>query len=83
MRWVSKPNMYSTWPCCTAEIVKVILASLACTVHGLGTQVTERLSMSHMVDVIGMMAYLDNIPMAVMIGGGIVLKDHVITKNKL
>ena len=43
---------------------------------------TERLSMSHIVDVIGMMAYLDNIPMVVMIGGGIVLKDHVITKNK-
>ena len=51
--------------------------------HGLGTQMTERLSMSHMVDVIGMMAYLENIPMAVTIGGGIVLKDRVITKNKL
>ena len=38
--------------------------------------------MSHMVDVIGMMAYLENIPMAVTIGGGIVFKDRVITKNK-
>ena len=73
--------MYSTWPCCTAEIVKVILASLACTVHGLGTQEIERSSMRHMDDVIGMMAYLDNIPMAVTIGGGIVLKDHVITRR--
>ena len=27
--------------------------------HGLGTRETERSSMSHMVDVIGMMAYLD------------------------
>ena len=77
----SKPSMYSTWPCCTAEIVKVILASLACTVHGLGTQVTERSSMSHMVDVIGMMAYLEHIPMAVMIGGGMVIKDRVITRT--
>jgi len=51
--------------------------------HGLGTQVTERLSMSHIDDVIGIVAYLDNIPMAVTIGGGIVLKDRVITKNKL
>ena len=42
----------------------------------------ERSSMSHMDDVIGMMAYLENIPMAVTIGGGIVLKDRVITKNK-
>ena len=49
--------------------------------HGLGTQVTERLSMSHMVDVIGMVAYLKNIPMAVTIGGGIVIKDHVITRR--
>ena len=57
------------------------MASLACIVHVLGTQVTERLSMSHMVDVIGMMAYLDNIPMAVTIGGGIVLKDRVITRR--
>ena len=36
-------------------------------------------SMSHMDDVIGMMAYLDNILMSVTHGGGIVLKDRVIT----
>ena len=47
--------------------------------HGLGTQEIKRSSMSHMVDVIGMMAYLKNILMAVTIGGGIVLKDRVIT----
>ena len=40
--------------------------------HGLGTQEIERSSMSHMDDVIGMMAYLATIPMAVTIGGGIV-----------
>jgi hypothetical protein len=39
----------------------------------------ERSSMSHMDDVIGMMAYLENILMAVTIGGGTVLKDRVIT----
>ena len=39
--------------------------------------------MSHMVDVIGMMAYLENIPMAVTIGGGIVIKGHVITKQTM
>ena len=54
-------------------------ASLACTVHGLGTQEIQRPSMSHMDDMIGMMAYLENILMAVTIGGGIVLKDRVIT----
>ena len=43
----------------------------------------ERSSMSHIDDVIGMMAYLENILMAVTIGGGIFLKDHVITWNKL
>ena len=42
---------------------------------------TERSSMKHMVDVIGMMPYLDNILMAVTIGGGIVLKDRVITRT--
>ena len=61
------------------KITKVIVASLACTVHGLGTQEIERSSMNHMDDVIGMMAYLENILMAVTIGGGIVLKDRVIT----
>ena len=59
------------------------MASLACTVHSLGTQVTERLSMSHMVDVIGMVAYLENISSAVTIGGDIVIEDRVITENKL
>jgi len=39
----------------------------------------ERSSMSHMDDVIGMMAYLENILMVVSHGGGIVLKDCVIT----
>ena len=57
-----------------------MLASLACTDMASGHKI-ERSSMSHMVDVIGMMAYLDNIPMAVTIGGGIVLKDHVITRT--
>ena len=42
----------------------------------------ERSSMSHMDDVIGMMAYLDYLPMVMTIGGGIVIKDRVITKNK-
>ena len=41
----------------------------------------ERSSMSHIDDVIGMMAYLENILMAVTIGGGIVLKDRVITRR--
>ena len=39
----------------------------------------ERSSMSHMDDVIGMMAYLENILMVVTHRGGIVLKDGVIT----
>ena len=51
--------------------------------HGLGTQVTERLSMSHMNDVIGMVAYLENISSVVPIGDDIMIKDHVMTKNKL
>ena len=41
--------------------------------HGLGTQVTERLSMSHIVDVIDiLMSTFEAMPSAVMIGGGIV-----------
>ena len=41
--------------------------------HGLGTQVTERLSMSHIVDVIDMlMSTFEAMPSAVMIGGGVV-----------
>ena len=43
-----------------------------CIWYGLGTQETERSSMSHIDDVIGMMAYLEHILMAVTIGGGIV-----------
>ena len=39
--------------------------------------------MSHMNDVIGIVAYLENIPMAVTIGGGIVIKGHVITKQTM
>ena len=39
--------------------------------------------MNHMVDVIGMMAYLENIPMAVTIGGGIVIKGRVNTKQTM
>ena len=39
----------------------------------------ERSSMSHMDDVIGMMTYLENILMVMSHGGGIVLKDYVIT----
>ena len=41
----------------------------------------ERSSMSHIDDVIGMMTYLENILMAVTIGGGIVLMDCVITRT--
>ena len=36
-----------------------------------------------MKDLIGMMAYLENIPMSVTIGGGIVIKDRVITKQTM
>ena len=43
----------------------------------------ERSSMSRMKDVIGIVAYLENIPMAVTIGGGIVIKGHVITKQTM
>ena len=49
--------------------------------HGLGTRVIERSSMSHMDDVIDMsMSTFATMPMAVMIGGGMVNEDHVITK---
>ena len=34
-----------------------------------------------MVDVIGKMAYLEHIPMAMTIGGGMVIKDRVITRT--
>jgi len=59
-------------------ITKVIVASLAYADMASGDKI-ERSSMSHIDDVIGMMAYLENIRMAVTIGGGIVLKDRVIT----
>ena len=50
--------------------------------HGLGTQETERSSMSHMDDVIDMsMSTFEAMPMAVTIGGGIVDWDRVITKT--
>ena len=49
--------------------------------HGLGTRLIERSSMSHMDDVIDMaMSTFATMPMAVMIGGGMVNEDHVITK---
>ena len=52
--------------------------------HGLGTQVTKRLSMSHMNDVIDIsMSTFEAMPSAVTIGGGIVNWDHVITKTIL
>ena len=42
-------------------------------IHGLETQVTERLSMSHIVDVIDiLMSTFEAMPSAVTIGGGIV-----------
>ena len=62
------------------KITKVIVASLACEDMASG-HMTERSSMSHMVDVIGMMAYLEHLPMAVTIGGGMVIKDRVITRT--
>ena len=56
------------------------MASLAYADMASGHKI-ERSSMNHIDDVIGMMAYLENIPMAVTIGGGIVLKDRVITRR--
>ena len=50
--------------------------------HGLGTQDTERSSMSHMVDVInigGMSTFETALPV-VTIRGGVMDWDHVITK---
>ena len=50
--------------------------------HGLGTQVTERLSMSHIVDVIDiLMSTFEAMPSAVMIGLGVVDLDHVPLNN--
>ena len=56
------------------------MASLAYANMASGHKI-ERSSMSHIDDVIGMMAYLENILMAVTIRGGIILKDCVITRR--
>ena len=50
------------------KTTKVIFGEPSMYRHDLETQVTERLSMNHMNDVIGMMAYLENISSAVTIG---------------
>ena len=63
------------------KITKVIEASMAYVNDMASGQMIERSSMSHIDDVIAMMAYLENILMTVMIGGGIVLKDRVITRR--
>ena len=53
-------------------------------IHGLGTGEIERSSMSHMNDVIDIsMSTLAAIPPAMMIGGGIVNWDRVITITSL
>ena len=76
----SKPSMSRNMALHTQHIItKVILASLACPETWPRDTRIERSSMSHMDDVIGMMAYLENILMVVSHGGGIFLKDRVIT----
>jgi hypothetical protein len=61
---------------------KVALASPSMCRHGLGTQLTERLSTSHMLIVIEKtQSTFAAIPSAVMIGGGLVNWDRVITKQ--
>ena len=48
--------------------------------HGLGTQETERSSMSRIVDVINIVMFtIETTPSHVMIGHGLVDLDHVIT----
>jgi len=75
----SKTSMSRNMALHTRHIItKVIVASLAYADMASDTMI-ERSSMSHMDDVIGMMAYLENILMVVSHGGGIVLKDRVIT----
>jgi hypothetical protein len=50
--------------------------------HGLGTQGTERLNMSHMNDVINMLMFtIEATPSHVMIGLGVVDLDHVSLNN--
>ena len=56
------------------------MASLAYADMASGHKI-ERSSMSHIDDVIDMMAYLENILMAVTIGGGMAIKDLVITRR--
>ena len=63
------------------KITKVIVASLAYVNDMASRHKIERSSMSHIDDVISMMAYLENILMAVTIRGGMVIKDHVITRR--
>jgi hypothetical protein len=64
------------------EFTKVTLASPSMCRHGLGTQVTERLSMSHMLIMIEKtQSTFAAISSAVMIGGGVVNWDRVITKQ--
>ena len=50
--------------------------------HGLGTQGTERLNMSHMNDMINMLMFtIEATPSHVMIGLGLVDLDHVTLNN--
>ena len=50
--------------------------------HGLGTQETERLSMSHLDDMINMSMFtMETTSSHVMIGCGVVDLDRVITKT--
>ena len=51
-------------------------------IHGLGTQGTERLNMSHMNDMINMLMFtIEAPPSHVMIGLGLVDLDHVTLNN--
>ena len=50
--------------------------------HGLGTQETERLNMSHMYDMINMLMFtIEATASHVMIGLGVVNLDHVSLNN--
>jgi hypothetical protein len=61
---------------------KVALASPSTCRHGLGTQVTESLSMSHIMIVIEKtQSTFAAIPSAMTIEGGVVNWDRVITKQ--
>ena len=51
-------------------------------IHGLGTQQTKRLTMSHMDDMINMLMFtIETTPSHVMIGLGLVNLDHVSLNN--